>query len=412
MHKNIYKTLLVIPNLGKGGAQQVFRQQFDHLSSDFNILGCVFNWDDSFQEDRLRNIVSLDVPAGKNYLSKIYFFVLRTVRLKRLKKQNQIDISISHLEGADYVNLLSKDKDKVVCWIHGTKRHDGNIDGLIGWLRKNILIPRLYGKADRIVTVSQGIASEFSNHFKSITSPIQTIYNGFDLKKIKQLSFEKIDNEFLPIFDNSKVIITHCRLSKQKNLFALLSIFNRLESEADAKLVVLGEGELQNELLAFCQKLGLRYWACWDDHVMDMSRNIYFMGQQQNPFKFLRMSSLYILTSGWEGFPLSLCEAIICDLPVITSDCFTGPREIIAPDFDGAQPVSRPYYTDFGVLMPIPTLKENETITIWCNELVELLNKYKPTEMAATSQEQISSFDISISHNQTDQLLKDLMHGK
>src|SRR5687767_2781547 len=112
--------LIIIPNLGKGGAQQVFRDQLHFFATHSNVIGCVFNWDDVFEDDRLPNIISLNVPAGNNMLSKIYCFLKRISALREIKKKNKIDFSISHLEGADYTNILSKRKEKIICWIHGT----------------------------------------------------------------------------------------------------------------------------------------------------------------------------------------------------------------------------------------------------------------------------------------------------
>jgi hypothetical protein len=121
--------LVIIPNLGRGGAQQIFRQQLHYLPGDFQVTGCVFNWDGAFQEEHQENIISLNVPAGTNIFFKVYYFFLRVIRLRRLKRRLKVNVAISHLEGADYVNILSSANDKTVGWIHGTKEFDKNING-------------------------------------------------------------------------------------------------------------------------------------------------------------------------------------------------------------------------------------------------------------------------------------------
>ena len=139
MQKN--RALLLIPNLGTGGAQKVFRQQMKLLSRELDVMGCVFNRDGFLPQDHDSNLHSLDVPGGSNVISKTFFFFKRIARLRRLKKELDIKVCISHLEGADYVNLLSRRNDRVIAWIHGTKTFDQNISGWLGWLRKKVLIP-------------------------------------------------------------------------------------------------------------------------------------------------------------------------------------------------------------------------------------------------------------------------------
>src|SRR5688572_32361440 len=141
MSNSVTKILLIIPNLGRGGAQQVFRDQLQFYSQYYETKGCVFNFDDSFNDDKTPNIISLNVPAGSNFFSKLVCFCKRIIALRKLKKLYAFDFCISHLEGADYVNLLSRRKEKVICWIHGSRIFDENIEGVLGVIRKKIMIP-------------------------------------------------------------------------------------------------------------------------------------------------------------------------------------------------------------------------------------------------------------------------------
>lgn len=361
--------------MGRGGAQQVFRQQMNSLGNVFDVIGCVFNWDGAFESDRSPNIISLNVSGGKNFLQKIRFFFLRIKRLKDLKRKEKIDVCISHLEGADYVNILSKSRDKTICWIHGTKRHDKNINGFIGLLRLKLLLPWLYRKSNKIVSVSRGIAEELSDKYRLPVMKLSTIYNGLDIESIAQKSEERIESIFLELFDGSPLVISHCRLARQKNLKAMLAIFCEMLSMVDKiKLVIIGDGEERGALLSFCEEKKLRYWAAWSASGIDLNANVFFFGQQNNPFKFLKKSSLFIMTSSWEGFPLALCEAITVGLPVIASDCFTGPREIISPDCTLIQPVNKPLAGQCGVLMPLAVVDNRETIQLWASEALNLIN--------------------------------------
>ena len=120
---------------------------------------------------------------------------------------------------------------------------------------------------------------------------------------------------------------------------------------------MIGDGEQRNELIELSRKLNI---------VID--ERLFFIGQQKNPFQWLRHSSLYILTSLWEGFPLSLCEAIVCGLPVVAADCPTGPREIL-----NAVPA--------GVLMPLVHEDSPSSINTWANMLRNIINDHDARQM-------------------------------
>lgn len=403
------KIMLLIPNLGRGGAQQVFRQQFRSLSTKYDVTGCVFNWEGSFEEDRMEKIVSLDVPAGRTIPGKIRNFLLRVRRLKRIKKALGVDVTISHLEGADYINLLSRVGDKVICWIHGTKRYDENIEGKLGLIRRRLMIPIFYRGANKIVTVGKGIKEELGGDYPKLESKLITIYNGFDIKNIIDKGSESIEGELTSLFLNHKILITHCRLSRQKNLKSLLQIFKSLPKSEQIKLIIVGDGELREDLLVFCNAIDLKYWSIWDSNPIHYNADLYFIGQQSNPFKYLSKASLYIMTSGWEGFPLALCEALACGLPVITSDCFTGPREIIAPDIDLPQPVEDPQYTQYGVLMPLINPGNSLALTIWVNEVKKILTSQDSVLSKEDRINRIKEFDFSKTKDQTVTLIQKIV---
>lgn len=403
------RVLLLIPNLGPGGAQKVFRDQLKTLAKDFPfVTGCVFNWGGAFEADRQLPVESLEVPAGTTAFSKAAMFILRVWRLRKLKKQFKITHCVSHLEGADYVNLLSRTGDKQICWIHGSKLHDENITGGLGMIRRKFLMPFLYPLADRVITVSTGIKKEFEFITKLGKHKIQTIYNGFDIDAIVEKSKEEPDECYKAFFKNFPVLITHCRLARQKNLFALLRIHKELVSlRPDAKLVIAGDGELFEGLMKYCHELGLTKWAAPEKEEFTISRQVYFLGYQANPFSYLKLASLYVMTSGWEGFPLALCEAMACGLPVVAADCFTGPREIIAPDIHSDQPVTAVIKTAYGWLMPLAS-EEHQVSSLWANVLHVALNHSQSEAGKSKQVDRIRYFDLKKTSKETVNLIKNL----
>jgi len=143
---------------------------------------------------------------------------------------------------------------------------------------------------------------------------ISTVYNPIITKKIKKLSLEKINASDQDIF-KKKVIISVGRLTRQKNYLLLLKAFNKKDIRENYNLLIIGEGEDRLKLENYIK-------------VNDLSENIYLKGFCLNPFKFMSKSFLYISSSKWEEPGHSILEAGYLNLPIITSNCPNGPKEL------------------------------------------------------------------------------------
>jgi len=384
---------ILTPSLGQGGTQRVFHQQRSFLSGYFKVVSSTFNWTGSFEAERNQDIISLEVPAGGNVLTKIYYFLVRIIRVRQLKKKHNITVSISHLEGADYVNVLSKRGEKIVFYIHGTKFHDGEIKGMLGWIRKKILMPVLYRQADLIITVSAAIRLELISQLKIAENKIRTINNGFDIKWIEDKAKEQIPSAFGLLFANHAIVCLCSRLAPQKNQKAFLPVFAEVIQSTPAKLILLGDGELRTELIDQAVALELRVYQVWSGQDVSDQFDIYFLGNQSNPFSYIARTSLFVLPSGWEGFPLALCEAMACHTPVIVSDCPTGPREILDAGSAG-------FSSEYGVLLPVPSLLKDDIFYAW-KDAVELLlkDKARASEYADKARIRVADFGIDKMQN-------------
>jgi len=191
-----------------------------------------------------------------------------------------------------------------------------------------------------LVAVSKGVKDDLIENYGIKEDKIRVIYNLYDLEKIQELSKKKIENKYKEIF-NFPVIISVGRLTKQKGQWHLIRAFKKVKEEiTNIKLIILGKGELEDYL----KKL-----AC----EMDLEKDVYFLGFQKNPFKFISKSKIFVLPSLYEGFPNALVEAMTCGIPVISSDCKSGPREILAPETDLEIETKTIEYTKYGVLIPV-----------------------------------------------------------
>ena len=348
------KILLLIPNLGLGGAQRVFHDHSVELAKHYAITEAVFNLEGGDLYPSGNQVVSLEVSGGGGAVAKLQNFRRRISGLRRLRERLQPLVTISHLEGADYVNLLSGGPGKTILCVHGSKLHDANIRGLIGWLRKKVLIPALYNRADRIVTVSRDIIPELVEGFGVQRGKLLTINNFFEVAQIEVRSREPLSAAESAVYAAAPVLVTSGRLTLQKNQAPLLDIFAAVLRQQPAKLVFVGDGELREPLLSHARALGLRVFAAWEETPLTADYDVFFLGLQQNPFKYLRPATAFVFPSAWEGFPMALGEAMICGLPVLSTDCPTGPREMLAPaTATSATPLHRAETGAYGVLLPM-----------------------------------------------------------
>lgn len=401
--------LMLITNLTFGGAQRVFYDHSQLLAERHDVTEIVFNLADGHAFSTGNELLSLDVPGGGGPFAKLAHVAQRVRALTAIKRSRRAALTISHLEGADYVNVLSRGPGKTLLVIHGSKLHDGAIRGPLGWLRRRVLIPHFYNRADRIVTVSREIAAELEamGVRKSLIRPI---HNFFDPAAIHARSLEPLSAAEQALFDGPPVLVASGRLTLQKNHAGLIASFAQLLERRPARLLLLGDGELRQPLIDQARALGLRVA---EGPAGDA--DIHFLGFQDNPFRLQRHADLFVLSSGWEGFPMVLGEAMACGLPIVSADCPTGPREFLAPEtIAGAtRPLRTAEAGDYGMLMPIPAVGAEATIAPWVDTFDRLLgDEPARREMAARSLARADDFSREKIGPQWLALIDELLAGE
>lgn len=369
------RVLMLITNLGQGGAERVFH---DHATafarSGMWVEQAVFagHYDAAYQNELRMH--ELCIPRWLRWFGAVGRIIARALALRRIVEVGNFDVVVSHMDGANWVNVLSGSNAKKVLVVHGTVLHDHNQGGWRQWLRIHSLIPYFYNRANATVAVSEGIRRELIDLG---VRNVHAIKNFFDLAAISRAASSKLSAEFDGLFSSSDVLITSGRLSVQKNQVELIRLFSSIKSRrSKVRLAILGEGELRYELLTACAAHGLRAWHPWgglpsaDAQVAD----VWFFGYQKNPFAFMARSRLFLFPSAWEGFPLALCEAMACGVPVLSADCPTGPREIIAPNTDPVpMQASTAEFWPAGVLLPM--LDSDASHRAWVNAVSLLLDQ-------------------------------------
>ena len=148
--------------------------------------------------------------------------------------------------------------------------------------------------------------------FLTLTTPktIQTIYNPFDIEEIREKAEEKIDLNF-------DYIINVGNLTKVKNQALLLKAYSKLDT--NLHLVLVGKGNQETNLKNLAKKLGIE-------------KKVHFLGWQSNPYKYIKNAKLFVLSSNVEGFGNVLVESLILNTPVVSTNCPSGPNEILVDE--------------------------------------------------------------------------------
>jgi len=331
-----------------GGAERVAVNLLNNLSKKgYTVFLYTLEKDKHYSTSKNVLYKPLSNITGETSTS-IRVFYLPVITLKYLIEtlKNKPDILLSFLELSNFISisvgkvlLLNK---RVVISLR--------INPLVMYPNKtiygkahNFLIKHLYPKADRIVVVSKKIKDILSHYYNIPDEKIEVIYNPHLIQNYLKLAEEPIENKYRDIFRDSFIFINIGRLTEQKGQWFLIRAFKKVvEKYPNAKLIILGEGELRGKLEDLVKKLNLE-------------NNVFLLGIHKNPFKFLKNSQCYVFTSLWEGLPNTLIEALTLNLPVISTDCETGPREILAPELDIEEDVEYPYFGRYGILIkPFP----------------------------------------------------------
>lgn len=406
------RVLLLITNLGKGGAQRVFHDHAMAFSAVYDVEEAVFDaqqdtriYDTSLRLHDLRrsNLLERFGPIGR--------LLSRAVAVRRLVATRGFDLVISHMDGANWVNVLSFSAAKKVLVVHGTVLRDDNVPALQQWFRRRLIFPLLYNFAHSTVAVSEGIERELSQGCG--VHNVSAIPNFFELQTITRKAEEALDQERTAIFDHPVVLITSGRLAEQKKQTHLLDMLAALHRRGtNARLLILGDGELRDKLVAKSIELGFRTVQVWGNRV-DLSEyaDVYFLGYVSNPYQYLARSTLFLFPSGWEGFPLALCEAMIAGVPVLSADCPTGPREILAPGtVRDTYDLRQAEMAQNGVLLPM--VESQLDLDVWVETVEQLLaNAAQREQLKQNAAQAVKALDRNAVVGQWLTLLERVTHA-
>ncbi len=247
---------------------------------------------------------------------------LRTVAalpaLARYLREQRPDALLSALHGnivALWARRLSDIPLRVVISEHSTFSCQNR--QLPGWYSRLMLrlVRRYYPWADRIAAVSEGVADDLSQVAGIPRDRIQVIYNPVVTPELRIKAQDELNHPWFAA-DEHPVILGVGRLAPAKDFTVLIRAFARVRETHEARLLILGEGEERPELEATVRRFGLQ-------------TDVSLPGFVANPYPYMALARLFVLSSRWEGLPTVLVEALYCGARIIAMDCPSGPREIL-----------------------------------------------------------------------------------
>ena len=177
------------------------------------------------------------------------------------------------------------------------------------------LVSRLYPHADAIIAVSNGVADDLASTTRVNHQDITTIYNPVVTPELKEYARMPVNHPWFAA-GAPPVILAVGRLTLQKDFASLLRAFARVRVVRPARLMILGDGTRRQDLKLLAERLG----------VVD---DVTLPGFVTNPYPYMAQASVFALSSVWEGFGNVLVEALACGCPVVSTDCPSGPAEIL-----------------------------------------------------------------------------------
>ncbi len=329
MYKSQLDISIFLRNLTEGGVERVML----NLASGFekkgvNVEIILTNAEGKFLEQVPKEvkIISFDQSVSEsNFYGKLKlptgFQSLRSLpKLVNYLQQKKPKVLLSATHFPNEIAILSKKTSGVSTRIFVSEHTNIAVEAKLVEQASSRLAPFtarvLYPMADGIIAVSQGAANSLSSVTGIAPEKIKAIYNPVITPELKVKMMEPVEYPWLET-EEVPVVLGAGRFVAQKDFSTLIHAFAKVRQVRPARLIMLGSGREEEKLRALTQELDVEADAAW-------------MGFVSNPFAYMKQAAVFVLSSTWEGFGNVLVEAMAVGTPVVSTDCPSGPKEILA----------------------------------------------------------------------------------
>ncbi len=350
------KLMLISPMLHQGGFERVCVTTARLLQPYFDVTIVIFDSANIAYDVEGLSIIDIQMGVRKGKLQKILNIIRRSRKVRKLKKEMQPEIAYSFGPTANMVNAFSKTgKEKV--WL-GLRNYTD--------VEEETKMRLLVKKADLIVCCSRDIEKSVKIKYKFNNTAV--LYNLYDADTIRKEA--AASDPPLPFSEELKEVgslqqepgqlrylVSMGRDDPMKGFWHMIKAFKLVHDQIpEARLILMGAGTFQ------------KYKTLAEQ--LKITDAIYFAGMRRDPYALLKYGEVYLLTSANEGFPNALVEAMTLSLAPVSTNCLTGPAEILVRNGDTAslndqftekqkEKETPVIYGDYGIVVPEMQKEEN-----------------------------------------------------
>lgn len=269
--------------------------------------------------------------------------------LRREKPDALLAVKHRAIVTAVLASLFSRYKGRLVGSIHTNISASLRYSSLVKRVVFRWIMRICYPRTDMITGVSEGVARDIMDLTGVPSDKVAVVYNPVVIPDIERMGRMPAEH---PWFSDGgpPVILGIGRLTRQKDFHTLIRSFSEVIKTTPCRLIILGEGEDLQSLGDLAKNL-------------EVEKLVDFPGFQSNPYSFLGGSGLFVLSSRWEGFGMVLVEAMALGIPVVSTDCPSGPREILGEGLYGPLvPVQNPTLMSQAIIQVLKNPPEKELL--------------------------------------------------
>ena len=304
---------LFLTSFGGGGAERVMLKIAEaYAVRGFRVSLLVVNPVGELEKSVAKGIDVVRLDCGR--------VVKALMPLARWLKANRPDALLSTQVHANIIASVARKLSGIPCRLILREASTASINMsklplLSRWLLK-ALMSLAYPSASVLVAVSRDSAEDMQRYLRSPLLNMQVIYNPVVSPEIHTLAAVNPEHPWFAETRQFPVILAVGRMTEAKNFPLLIEAFSRIQADSQARLLILGEGT---------DRISLEKLIA----VHQMQFCIQMPGFDANPYKYMKRADLFVLSSRWEGLPNVLIQALTLGCPVVSTDCPSGPREIL-----------------------------------------------------------------------------------